>query len=150
MLAANADSTTIRRAEDRQRPFLRCPAAQRSAGKMAANIPGQYRACPDSVYAGLWCRVVNQRGDVTRREDMRMRHRLQCLVNGNEAARARPEYLDTWAAAHAANGDFERAIELQEQALAAAEALEFEGVMDILQTHQDAFRDGQTITETAP
>ena len=34
--------------------------------------------------------------------------------------------------------------------MAAAEALEFEGVMDILQTHLDAFRDGQTITETAP
>ncbi len=72
------------------------------------------------------------------------------LMDANEAARARPEYLDTWAAAYAANGDFERAIELQEQALAAAQALEFEGVMDILQTHLDAFRDGQTITETAP
>ena len=75
---------------------------------------------------------------------------MDTLMNGNEAARARPEYLDTWAAAYAANGDFERAIELQEQALAAAEALEFEGVMDVLQTHLDAFRDGQTITETAP
>ena len=36
------------------------------------------------------------------------------------------------------------------RSLAAAEALEFEGVMDILQTHLDAFRNGQTITETAP
>ncbi len=75
---------------------------------------------------------------------------MDTLMDANEAARARPEYLDTWAAAYAATGDFERAIELQEQALAAAEALEFEGVMDILRTHLDAFRDGQTITETAP
>lgn len=75
---------------------------------------------------------------------------MDALMNANEAARARPEYLDTWAASHAANGDFERAIELQEQALAAARALEFESVMEILQTHLQAFRDGQTITETAP
>lgn len=75
---------------------------------------------------------------------------MDTLMKANEAARARPEYLDTWAAACAANGDFDRAIALQEEALAAAEALEFEGVMDVLQTHLDAFRDGQTITETAP
>jgi TPR repeat protein len=75
---------------------------------------------------------------------------MDTLMTANEAARARPEYLDTWAATYAANGDFERAIALQEEAVAAAEALEFEGVMDILRTHLDAFRDGQTITETAP
>lgn len=75
---------------------------------------------------------------------------MDTLMTTNEAARARPEYLDTWAAAYAANGDFDRAIELQQQAVAAAEALEFEGVMDILQTHLEAFQDGQTITETAP
>ena len=75
---------------------------------------------------------------------------MDTLMNANEAARGRPEYLDTWAAAYAANGDFERAIELQEQALAAAEALQFDGVMDILQTHLKAFQEGQTITETAP
>lgn len=75
---------------------------------------------------------------------------MDTLMAVNEAARARPEYLDTWAATHAANGDFERAIELQQQALAAAEALEFESVMEILETHLQAFRDGETITETAP
>ena len=75
---------------------------------------------------------------------------MDTLMAVNEAARARPEYLDTWAAAYAANGNFERAIELQQQALDAAEALEFEDVMDILETHLQAFRDGETITETAP
>jgi TPR repeat protein len=75
---------------------------------------------------------------------------MDTLMTVNEAARARPEYLDTWAAAYAATGDFDRAIELQQQALAAAEALEFESVMEILETHLQAFRDGQAITETAP
>lgn len=95
-----------------------------------------------------WTLTVSHMEDLKRAEYAR--EIMDTLMAANEAARARPEYLDTWAAAHAANGDFERAIELQEQALAAAEALEFEGVMDILQTHLDAFRDGQTITETAP
>jgi TPR repeat protein len=75
---------------------------------------------------------------------------MDALMSANDAARGRPEYLDTWAASYAANGEFARAIELQEEALAAAEALEFEGVMDILQEHLQAFHAGQTITETAP
>ncbi|MCB1684131.1 MAG: tetratricopeptide repeat protein [Pseudomonadales bacterium] len=75
---------------------------------------------------------------------------MDTLMDANEEARMRPEYLDTWAAANAANGDFARAIILQEQALEVAAALEFEEVIDILQEHLDAFRNGQTITETAP
>jgi hypothetical protein len=68
----------------------------------------------------------------------------------NDAARQRPEYLDTWAAACAANGDFDRAVAIQEEALAAATGQEFEGVQDVLQLHLKAFQDGQTITEVAP
>jgi TPR repeat protein len=75
---------------------------------------------------------------------------MDTMMEANEAARERPEYLDTWAAAHAATGDFDRAIELQEQALAVAEEMEFDSVMDILREHLDAFRAGQTIIETAP
>lgn len=75
---------------------------------------------------------------------------MDTLMESNVDARARPEYLDTWAAAYAANGDFERAIELQEQALTVAEKMEFDSVLDILREHLDAFRNGQTITETAP
>ena len=75
---------------------------------------------------------------------------MDTLMTENEDARGRPEYLDTWAAAHAANGDFERAVALQEEALAVAEAMEFEDVLEVLRLHLDAFRKGQTITETAP
>ena len=75
---------------------------------------------------------------------------MDTMMEANEAARKRPEYLDTWAAAYAATGDFERAIELQELALSVAEEMEFESVLDILREHLDAFREGQTIIETAP
>lgn len=75
---------------------------------------------------------------------------MDTLMDANEEARMRPEYLDTWAAANAANGDFERAIVLQEEALAVAATLEFDEVIDVLQEHLEAFRNGQTITETAP
>ena len=72
------------------------------------------------------------------------------LMEKNVDARARPEYLDTWAASYAANGDFDRAIELQQQALTVAEKMKFDGVLDILREHLEAFRAGQTITELAP
>ena len=75
---------------------------------------------------------------------------MDTLMEGNAEARGRPEYLDTWAASYAAIGDFDRAIEVQQQALAAAEALAFDSVLEILREHLDAFRAGQTITETAP
>ena len=75
---------------------------------------------------------------------------MDSLMSANEDARKRPEYLDTWAAACAANGDFTRAITLQQEALAVAEAMEFEEVLDVLRLHLEAFRQGQTITETAP
>jgi TPR repeat protein len=75
---------------------------------------------------------------------------MDTLMDNNEAARRRPEYLDTWAAAYAANGDFDRAISVQEEALTVAEAPDFEDVRDILREHLDAFRDQQTITERAP
>lgn len=75
---------------------------------------------------------------------------MDTMMQDNPEARARPEYLDTWAASYAANGDFERAVELQKQALAVAEKMQFDSVLDVLKEHLDAFQDGQTITETAP
>jgi len=95
-----------------------------------------------------WTLTVSHFDELKRTEYAR--NIMNDLMDANDAARGRPEYLDTWAASYAANGDFERAIELQEEALAAAEALEFEGVMDVLQEHLQAFQAGQTITETAP
>ncbi len=75
---------------------------------------------------------------------------MDSLMENSEPARERPEYLDTWAAIYAANGDFERAIELQEQAIAAATSQQRDDVMDILLDHLEQFKSGGTITEKAP
>jgi len=68
----------------------------------------------------------------------------------NEDASTRPEYLDTWAAIHAANGEFKQAIVLQEKALNRAKELKREDVYDILEEHLQKFRAGEVIVERAP
>ena len=72
------------------------------------------------------------------------------LMTDNAEARTRPEYLDTWAATYAATGDFERAVDLQQQALDAASAGDFEDVIDILEQHLELFRAGGTVSEAVP
>ena len=64
-------------------------------------------------------------------------------------ARRVPAYLDTWAAAHAANGDFERAISVQEEAIDLAARGNAEE-LDVLQEHLEAFRAGKLISEDVP
>jgi TPR repeat protein len=75
---------------------------------------------------------------------------MDTMMDSNEDARQRPEYLDTWAASYAATGDFERAMELQQEALTLAQEMNFEDVLDILREHLEAFRDERTIVEAAP
>jgi len=75
---------------------------------------------------------------------------MEGLMSRDEEARQRPEYLDTLAAAWAANGDFERAVALQQQALDRAVAQQQEEVLDVLRAHLEAFRAGETLTEAAP
>ena len=64
-------------------------------------------------------------------------------------ARRVPAYLDTWAAAYAANGDFERAIALQEEAIEQASRGNTEE-LDVLQEHLETFRAGKLISEDVP
>ncbi|MGI9327184.1 MAG: tetratricopeptide repeat protein [Pseudomonadales bacterium] len=75
---------------------------------------------------------------------------MTTLMDGNDAARQRPEYLDTWAATFAANGEFTRAIEIQKEALGRAEETNDPDVIKELQIHLEQFEAGETITETAP
>lgn len=77
------------------------------------------------------------------------------VMTRNERARGIPAYIDTWAAAYAANGDFERAVELQREAL--HEALNGTGseridedTIEILRQHLQDFEAGRTITESIP
>lgn len=66
---------------------------------------------------------------------------------GNEARR-NPAYLDTWAAAFAANGEFERAIAVQEKAIELArDNGDPNGELGILTEHLNAFRARQVISD---
>jgi TPR repeat protein len=71
-------------------------------------------------------------------------------MNADEEARKNPAYLDTWAAAYAANGNFPRAIALQQQAVDAAKDKEESDVVAVLQEHLDAFQRGQTVIDPVP
>ena len=72
------------------------------------------------------------------------------MMEADEHARTSPEFLDTWAATFAANGDFDEAVRLQQLALKEATAAERDDVMDILQEHLDLFMVGKPVIEPAP
>ena len=73
------------------------------------------------------------------------------MADENNAARLNPAYLDTWAAAYAANGDFERAIAVQQKAIEQARSNEDpNGDLPILREHLDSFRAGELIGEQVP
>lgn len=73
------------------------------------------------------------------------------MADERNDARRVPAYLDTWAAAFAANGDFERAISVQKQAIALAmEDDDGAPELTVLRQHLDVFRAGQLISEEVP
>ncbi len=83
----------------------------------------------------------------------RPRYALEIMdrIMGIDAeARQNPAYLDTWAAAYAANGDFERARAVQREAIAAAEAQEQDDVVDVLREHLERFEQGEVIIDPVP
>ncbi len=75
---------------------------------------------------------------------------MDALMTRNEAAAANPAYLDTWAAAAAATGDFERAVNLQRRAVTAAEALENPPYLPVLRQHLEQFEAGEPVFEAVP
>lgn len=74
------------------------------------------------------------------------------LMENDEIARRVPAYIDTWAAIHAARGQFERAIELQEEVvqLISASPSISPDLLNVLQEHLKLFQNGETITEEIP
>ena len=72
------------------------------------------------------------------------------MMRSNKQVQTHPEYLDTWAATYAANGNFPKAIELQKRALYFARTQERSDVIDILQTHLESFEAGANITDNTP
>ncbi len=102
----------------------------------------------DIVNEIAWTLTVSDLDDL--RKSRYARRIMSALMNADDAARKRPEYLDTWAATHAANGDFDEAVRLQRLALDEARNAERDDVLDILQEHLDLFISGKQVIETAP
>ena len=72
------------------------------------------------------------------------------MMRADEDARGNPAYLDTWAAAHAANGKFNEAIDLQKQALQAAKDRDQEGDLEELNAHLKLFTENTAIIDPVP
>ncbi len=109
------------------------------------------KSAPDDaaiVNEVAWTLAVTDQTDL--RRSRYARQIMDRMMESNDDARQRPEYLDTWAATYAATGDFERAVDLQEQALAAARAEDYTDVLSILEDHLNAFHAGETLSETVP
>ncbi|MFM8354530.1 MAG: hypothetical protein ACKOBM_06460, partial [Gammaproteobacteria bacterium] len=103
---------------------------------------------PTLVNEIAWTLAVST--DIELREPDYARGIMDTLMSGNADARKRPEYIDTWAAAHAASGDFERARALQSEAVTLAEDDAFADVRTILAEHLALFERGETVSEAVP
>ncbi|MXW53006.1 MAG: hypothetical protein F4X44_07855 [Gammaproteobacteria bacterium] len=77
---------------------------------------------------------------------------MERMMTNNEEARQSPQFLDTWAAAYAATGNFKRAVELQSEALALA--IEREDIREehlrAIREHLESFKNGEKVTESIP
>jgi len=122
-----------------------------SARRAVAWFKRAVKAAPDDpniVNEVAWTlTVTDQRG---LRRHAYARQIMDRMMERNDEARSRPEYLDTWAATYAATGNFRRAVTLQEQALDVAVAADREDVLEILKEHLEAFQAGETISEAVP
>jgi len=72
------------------------------------------------------------------------------VMTKDAEARKNPAYLDTWAAAYAANGNFSEAIRVQQEAITAAESQSDTEVLDVLRQHLEAFQNGKAIIDSVP
>lgn len=110
------------------------------------------RVAPDDPYVvnqAAWTFTVTR---IPRLRDARYAQRIMDRVMADEGAEARkdPAYLDTWAAAYAANGDFERAIAIQQEAIEQAQSdSQQRRTLPILLEHLAAFRAGERISDEA-
>jgi TPR repeat protein len=103
---------------------------------------------PNIVNEVAWTLAVSDHDEL--RRERYAREIMDHLMQANSDARTRPEYLDTWAATYAATGNFDRAVDLQKQAVDVARGAEYDEVLDILREHLEAFHAGETISEAVP
>ena len=124
------------------------PTDIRAAKKLYKSVADNARKDPGIINDVVWTLTVT---DVQQLRDPREALKLMDeMMNANKDAARNPAYLDTWAAANAANGKFPRAIELQEQAVTAAKAQEKPDVVKQLDEHLAAFKRGEVISEKVP
>ena len=108
----------------------------------------------DTINTVAWVLVVAEQLEL--RDPAYGLELMNTLMARDQLAAVNAAYLDTWAAAHAANGDFERAVEIQERAVSVAEAEHAERDDDgpeylpLLREHMELFRSGQTVSEDVP
>lgn len=109
---------------------------------------------PETINAVAWILTVAEAPEL--RDPDHGLALIDGLMTDNEAAAENAAYLDTWAAAHAATGDFDRAVAIQERAVARAEAEQSQRNDDgpeylpLLRHHLEAFRRGETVSEDVP
>lgn len=102
----------------------------------------------ETVNTVAWILAVAERPSL--REPALALRLMDAMMTRDEAAARNPAYLDTWAAAAAATGAFDRAVALQEQALAAAEALDNPPFLPVLRAHLESFQAGEAVFEAVP
>jgi len=103
---------------------------------------------PEIVNEIAWTLAVTDLEDL--REERYALRIMTSMMSADSEARTRPEYLDTWAAALAANGNFDAAVEKQALALSAALANDRDDVIEVLEEHMDLFKSGRAVTEGVP
>lgn len=102
----------------------------------------------DIVNEVAWTLTVS---DLKRLRQARFANRIMTrLMQQDQAAQSKPEYLDTWAATYAATGNFREAVRVQELALQEAVDTDRKDVLDILQQHLDLFLAGKPVIEQVP
>ncbi len=126
-------------------------AAEQSIRKARRWYRDAARAAPNDaniINEVAWTLTVS---DLTRLRRARFAHKIMTrMMEADDAARTSPEFLDTWAATFAANGNFEEAVRLQELALKEATDADRDDVLHILREHLELFRAGKPVIETAP
>jgi uncharacterized protein len=103
---------------------------------------------PDLVNEVAWTLTVSH---LQRLRDPRYALEImERMMTTDDEARQNPAFLDTWAAAYAANGHFDRAVELQRDALAAAREAGHDEILEVLEKHMRLFEQGETVTDEIP
>ncbi len=103
---------------------------------------------PDVINEVAWTLTVSQNQPL--RDHRRALKIMTKMMNASDRARRNPAFLDTWAAAYAANGNFKQALTLQREALVVARQQNREDIIEILTECLAAFEAKQTISEDVP